>query len=444
MKNLSRFLLLSCALSLSACGWLGEKEKTPLQGKREAVLQAPAADALQNATTGENATTAVLPEAVPNAVWGQSLAYPTHNPQHLSLAGGLTKRLWSESVGKGIEKNRPVMAAPIIAEGRVYALDTAGQVSAFDVKTGKRLWKSSTRAENQAKDDLSAGGGIAYGRNAILVTNGSRDLAALNAQNGNVVWRTSMSAPLRGAPALLAGRAYVTDVLNHAIAVDANSGEKLWSFDGTPADIALLGTPAPAVDAARAVAALSNGVVVSLDLADGTMVWDARFNNASVASANLTDLRDVAGVPVLDSGKAYAVNASGRVIALDALSGARQWQKDARATGPLWPAGDVVFLMTREGVAARAAADGAEVWEAPLPQFGDEGDKEDPIRWFGPYLLSGKLYTFGSAGKAVVFDPQTGQQLDVIAIDDNLAGPPAIASDMAAMVNASGKLSLWQ
>lgn len=437
-----RFLLVASLLILSACGWLGEKEKPPLVGERLAVLQAPAADALADASSPDSIP-AALPEPMANAVWGQSLAYPTHNPQHLSLNGGLSKRLWSQSIGKGIEKDRPVLSPPLIAEGRVYALDTAGQVSAFD-KSGKRLWKQSTRTENQAKDDLSAGGGIAYGRNLVVVTNGSRDLAGLNAQNGALVWRTTLPSPLRGAPGVLAGRAYVTDVLNHVIAVDAASGEKLWTYDGTPADIALLGTPAPAVDSQRAVAALSNGVVVALGLTDGNLIWDARFNNASLAGANLTDLRDVAGVPVLDNGKAYAVNASGRIVALNAVSGARLWQKDARATGPLWPAGDLVFTMTREGLAARSAQDGAVLWEAPLPQFEDAGDKEDPIQWFGPYLLSGKLYAFGSAGAAVLFDPQTGKQLSVVQIDDNLAAPPAIAADGAAMVTSGGKLSFWQ
>lgn len=434
-------LLAISVVTLSACSWLGDKPKVPLAGKREPVLLAPAADALQ-LETGAAPLEITLPDALPNTIWAQSFGYPSHNPVHLPLSGGLTKRLWDKSVGAGVDKKNPLMSAPLIVENVIFAVDTRGRVTAMQADKSKTLWQENTRAKEQDKDELSAGGGIAYGRGQILATNGSRDLVALNAQTGAELWRLSLDAPLRGAPSVAAGRAYVTDAANHVVAVDAQTGKKLWSFDGTAQEIALLGTPAPALDDRQAIAALSNGTITSIGLVDGQSLWTGRFN-ISGGGADLSSLKDVAGVPVIDNGRVMAVNAAGYVVAYDAASGARMWQKDLGGTGGLWPAGNVVYVMTRDGISARSASDGAPVWNASLVQFEDK-DKEEPIAWYGPYLLSGKLYAFGSAGKAVVLDPFTGKQEAILDIADNLAAAPAIAGDMAVMVNASGKLSVWK
>lgn len=437
------FLLASATLfTLSACGWMGDKEDTPLPGKREPVLLAPAADMMQ-LEKNQTATAITFPAVMPNSVWAQPLAYPTHNPVHLQLDGGLKTKLWEKSIGEGVDKGRPLIASPVIANNIVYALDTRGRVTAMDRTSGKEIWREESRAKKQDKDELTAGGGLAYGRGQLLVTNGSRDLIALNAQTGETLWRTTLDAPLRGAPTVAAGRVYVVDAVNHISSLDSLTGTTTWHFDGEPQDIALLGTPAPAVDETQAIAALSNGNIFSLGVADGQSRWKSRFTLRAGGTDSLTDLRDVAGVPVMDGGRLMAVNASGNMIALDVQTGLRIWQKDLGGTGPLWPAGNVVYVMTRDGIMARGISDGSPIWHAPLIQYEDK-DKEKPIVWYGPYLLSGKLYAFGSAGKAVILDPNTGKQMDIVKIPDRLATAPAVADNTLLMITASGRLSAWQ
>ncbi len=436
-------LFLSAALlTLNGCSWFGEKEDAPLTGKREPVLLAPAAD-LMALEKNQEAVAIALPEIMPNTAWSQPLAYPTHNPVHLQLDGGLKKKLWDKSIGAGVDKNRPLIAAPLMVGNMVYAMDTKGRISALDRMTGKEVWNEESRAKKQDKDELTAGGGLAYGRGQLIVTNGSRDLIALNAQTGDDLWRTSLDAPLRGAPAVAAGRIYVTDAVNHITAIDSLTGARVWNFDGEQQDIALLGTPAPAVDETQAIAALSNGNNISLGINDGQSQWRGRFSLRSGGSEALNDLRDVAGVPVIDQGRVMAVNAAGNMVALDAASGSRLWQKDLGGTGSIWPAGNTVYVMTRNGIMARSASDGAPIWHAPLIQFKDE-DKEKPIAWYGPYLLSGKLYAFGTDGKAVVLDPANGKQVDVIKIPDHLAAAPSVAENTLLLITENGHLSAWQ
>lgn len=440
MRRLTILALL--ASTLAGCGWMGEKEKGPLEGKREAIIQSSAIDAQAMQKDGSETVAITLPEPAPNTVWGQAFGYPTHNPGHLILAGDLSTRLWSASIGKGTDEEKPIMPAPIIVENAVYALDTAGNVNAFALQDGKKLWSVPTRGEDQKKDELSAGGGLGYGRGVLVATNGSRDLIGLNPTNGVQAWRITLDAPLRGTPALIGGRAYVTDASNHIVAVDTASGAKIWTYNGAASEIALLGTPAPAVDERYAIGALSNGTITAVELSDGNTAWVGRFSSSTANDTSLTNLRDIASVPVIDGDNVYAINASGRMIALNAATGQRLWQKDVRGTGSLWPAGNAVFVVTREGVAARAAMTGDLIWEAALPQFRDAEDHDGPITWFGPYLLSGKLYAFGNNGDAVTFDPMTGKMLGVSKLDVELAANPAIAGGLAAMVDQSGRLSV--
>lgn len=438
MHHLTLLALLA-SVALAGCGWLGEKENGPLEGKREPVLQAPAADALAIQNLGETAAI-TIPEPQPNAVWAQAYGYPTHNPGHLALAGDGSQYVWSTSIGKGTDEKKPLMPAPIIIENTVYAMDTAGNISAFALDSGKKLWSLRTRGEDQEKDELSAGGGLGYGRGTLVVTNGSRDLIGLNPMTGAQTWRITLDAPLRGTPALLGGRAYVTDASNHIIAVDTTNGAKLWTYKGAASEIALLGTPAPAVDERHVIGALSNGTITAVELTDGSTAWVGRFNSSTASDTSLTNLRDIASVPVIDGNAVYAVNASGRMIALNAATGQRLWQKDVRGNGALWPAGNTVYIMTREGVAARAASTGDLLWEANLPQFVDVEDQDDPINWFGPYLLAGKLYAFGSHGEAVTLDPVTGQMMGLVKIDSGLAASPAVAGGLIAFVDQDGRL----
>lgn len=127
-------LLLSAAL-LAGCGDsmpklqdlnpFAEKE-VPLEGKRISVIQQ------ENITSDVAAASRpiVLPQPHANDAWSQPGGTPTNAPGHLALNGSV-KSAWNANIGTGSSFYGKLTASPIVYDGRVYALDAAGKVTAL-------------------------------------------------------------------------------------------------------------------------------------------------------------------------------------------------------------------------------------------------------------------------------------------------------------------------
>ena len=103
------------------------------------------------------------------------------------------EELWSRNVGSGASKYY-LKLRPMIAEGRVYAANRDGRVSAYDAETGDELWTSDT--------DAPISGGPGGGDGLVLVGSSDGDVVALAAETGEEKWRVKVSsevlAPING------------------------------------------------------------------------------------------------------------------------------------------------------------------------------------------------------------------------------------------------------
>src|SRR5512143_1926398 len=124
------------ALPLSGCGtWFGEPDAPPLPGERISVLQHQRTLA---ADPQAGLEPIVLPPALTNPDWpqaGGNSAHAMHNVQ----AGQVARPAWRVSIGAGVASDRPALAPPVVAAGRVFTIDTRHVVSAFEARTGERM-----------------------------------------------------------------------------------------------------------------------------------------------------------------------------------------------------------------------------------------------------------------------------------------------------------------
>src|SRR5689334_24518696 len=158
-KYLRVSILVAAALGASGCGILkkGKGPSTPVLGQRIAVLTGEGDVAVDPATTALPMT---LPAATVNTEWSQSGGNPTKSMGQLALGNALG-RAFSVQAGRGNSLTARLGAAPIVAGGRVYTIDTLGAVRAFDGSTGAQVWASQTPSEKGNSASLY-GGGIAY------------------------------------------------------------------------------------------------------------------------------------------------------------------------------------------------------------------------------------------------------------------------------------------
>ena len=63
-------------------------------------------------------------------------------------------RAWKTSIGEGASRYTRVLSQPVVAGGRVFAMDGAIQVSALDAATGGRIWAGRSEAGGGARQRL--------------------------------------------------------------------------------------------------------------------------------------------------------------------------------------------------------------------------------------------------------------------------------------------------
>ncbi len=79
-------------------------------------------------------------------------------------------------------------------------------------------------------------------------------------------------------------------------------------------------------------------------------------------------------------------------------------------------------------------------WIRRLPRYEDPEDKEGPILWSGPLLVSDRLIVVSSIGQAVSISPYTGAPLGLIEMPGDIEISPIAANGMVYMLTMDGEL----
>lgn len=442
MRVARRIVLVSLLAGLTACdtvgGWFGSAEDPPLPGQRISVLEL--AGGLEPSPELAN-TAVVLPAAAANEAWPQAGMVPTHTPGHLALALPL-EQAWSVNIGTGSSRERRLISAPVVAGGVVFAMDADGRISALDAGNGRQLWR--VRAATPDEDSAVLGGGLAYADGLLFATTGFGEIMALDPSNGGQVWRAAASGPVRSAPTVSGGRVFVVSVDNQIEALDAATGEALWSHTGILENAGILGGASPAVGGGIVVVPYSSGEVYALRVETGRPVWSDSLAAIRRVGA-MVALADILAHPVIDDNLVLAVGHSDRSAALDLRGGVRVWEQDVGGVNMPWVAGDYAFVLTRNAeIVALTRQGGAIRWVAPLPRWTDPEDREGPIVWTGPVLAGGRLIVVGSEGEGLLINPETGAIDGGFALRGDAAVAPVVAQGTLFVLSDNGILTAYR
>ena len=395
--------LLLASLAPAGCSLLGEK-KARLPGERIAVLGAERRYEADAAITG---TPVTLPAAVVNPDWPQAGGNTTHSMQHLALPD-TTRRVWNTSIGEGSGRYTKLMSQPVVANGRVFAMDGGVQVSAHDAASGNRIWRVDLKPDELRGNGF--GGGPSFANDRLFVSTGYAQVLALDPADGKVIWRRGLAAPIHSAPTVRDNRIFVVTVENELNALSADDGRKLWSHNGIPEPAGLLGGASPAADGEVVVVAYNSGELFALRVENGRVIWTDNLASQRGPSA-VAALADIHGRPIIDRDRVVAVSHSGRMVSIDLRRGDRVWERDISSSHQPWVVGDYVFVLANDNeVVCLTRADGKIRWAAPLPRYEDEKAKSDPIRWSGPVLGGNRLIALSSLGQATTISPLTGER----------------------------------
>lgn len=424
MPSVFRYAALTVALSLGACDtFFGESEGPPLPGERISVMK------LNRSLVADSAISDLrvrLPQPYENTAWPQSGGYAGHAMYHLAAPGSLNVA-WTADVGNAAGSDSVVMAQPVIADGRLFAMDARSTVSGHDASSGAQIWQVDLTPDEE-RDGLF-GGGLAYDEGRLFVTTPFGLVFALNPDSGAELWRTRLPAPLRTAPTASGGRVFAITVDNQMFALAADDGRRLWSYSGVIEDAGLLGGAAPAVVGDVVVAGFTSGEVTALKAETGRVLWGD--NLAGVARGDaIATLADIRGMPVVDRGQIFAISNSGTMAAFDINRGGRLWTVGIGSNQTPWVAGDFIYVVTTDSeIVCLTREDGRVRWIQGLPRYSNEEDQEGVLQWSGPVLVGDRLIVTGSSGEALSISPYTGEILGRIVLRSKSYVPAVVANN---------------
>jgi len=431
--------ILSCFM-LSACS-SNDDEKPRLEGERISIL-----DLERDITSSSKSETEInIPQAVTNNNWPQAGGNPQHLLENLTLGADkdqAIEKIWTADIGRGGTKSIPLNAHPIVANGRVFTLDTNNRLTAFHDQTGKTLWVQNI--QNPKEKDSVIAGGLAYDSDVLYVTSGYNEILAINPEDGSIYWRTALKAGSRAAPTIMNGRVFVNKLNNEIVALNAQTGETLWNYEGTAETTALLGAAAPAADEQIVIAAFSTGDLIALRVENGSNVWEDNLGNR-LRLGGMGGLSDIRGLPVIAGQRVIAASFGGKIAAFDKNNGTRLWQQNIGSSDTPWVSGNMVYVLTPDyNLMGMDIATGDVVWQSKLDLYANLKKRKNPLTWTGPIMANGHLIVMSIDGRFVEFDPKTGAKIRELRTGQDVSLSPIIAGGTLFILNEDGRLSAYR
>jgi outer membrane protein assembly factor BamB len=416
-------LILAASVAVSGCSTLNRinpfskgdegPQETAAEGERIAIVAADekleVAEALKGADfflpTPETITSWPLPGGTPE----QAVGHPE--------AGGNLSIAWKRGFGEGSDRGHHVTAPPVAANGKIFVMDGGATVTAFDAQSGSQVWRTNVRPDAR-RDKEAFGGGIAFADGKLYVTSGYRFAAQLDADTGAVGWRTATEQPIHAAPNVYGGRMFAVSVDNTLLTFDTATGAAGWNYQALTEPARILAASSPAVSGDTVVASFGSGELVALRTANGNDLWNEALSRANRNNA-LSEIRDIPGRPVIYQGDVFAVSHSGVFAATDLRTGQARWSLPVTGITTPWPAGDVVYVVSKAGEVICAARETGQIYwiqdlgasrEQRAGGFMGVGRKKFTTRpiWSSPLLASNRLILVGTSGELVALNAKTG------------------------------------
>ncbi|HEX6742029.1 MAG TPA: PQQ-binding-like beta-propeller repeat protein [Sphingomicrobium sp.] len=434
-------LLMAAAITAGGCSILkrGGRPKTPVIGERIPVLTNEGDVTVDPAVSSIPMT---LPAAVANSSWTQSGGNAAKSVGHLALGTALS-RVFTVPAGRGSSLTARLSAEPVVADGRVYTIDTLGTVRAFDGRNGARLWESQTPNDRGNEASLY-GGGLAYDNGFIYATNGLGYVSALDVRTGGIVWKVRPGGPLRGAPTISNGTIYVMSQDNQIYSLKEADGSTNWSQAAALEIAGVFGSASPAAGQGTVVAGFSSGELNAYRYENGRMVWQDALQRTSIRTS-VSSLSDIDADPVIDNGQVIAIGQGGRMVALELTTGQRLWELNIAGISTPWVAGDWIYVITDDAKLLCVYRQNGHIrWINQLPQFEHSRAKKGEIDYVGPVLAGERLIVGGSNGTLINIDPATGSFQSQTNIGAGVSQSPVVANSTLYVYDDAGRLSAYR
>ena len=285
--------------------------------------------------------------------------------------------IWKFPTGGSIEDS------PAVANGMVYIESDNGFLYSLNATTGEPVWQTSVGSNVQftyANLILTSSPVVSQGIVYIGSLNGY--LYALNAVTGAIAWKTPAGGPIECSPAYADGAIYFTaqqPATGMLFKLDANTGDVLWNFTIPYLHSFLGGTEmlgSPSVAAGMVFASSDFGAYYAVDAATGQQVW-------SLINTAATEF--IVSSPIYENGNLYILDIF-NIVCLNVADGHEVWSAytgDELYVSPSYADGLIYVTTSERHIYILDTADkGTKIAAATMPSSS----------WSSPTIANGMLY----------------------------------------------------
>jgi len=313
-----------------------------------------------------------------------------------------------------------------VVDQQVFVANAAGAVHAIDAQNGQSLWRVDVGSR------LSTGVG-ADGVTAAVVTV-DNELVVVRATGE--AWRTRLSSRVFTPPLVAGQRVFVLGADRSVTAFDGTNGARLWQQSPRVADALVLQQPSLLAPFGNTLLVGISGRLLALDPNTGRPLWEAPV--ATPRGVNeIERLVDLVG-PIARRGDVVCARAfQAAVGCLDAERGAMGWTQPSDGASGLSMDADQVYGAARNGrVVAWAATDGQQRWAVDHLLH----------RGVTAPLAAGRSIIVGDAqGFVHLLSRDDGSILNRLTTDGSaIFGGPALAGNTLIAVTRNGGVFGWR
>jgi outer membrane protein assembly factor BamB len=338
------------------------------------------------------------------------------------------QKVWTASVAdKGAKPLRLGLGLSIDGN-RVYAAGRKGEVAAFDLESGRALWRTKTK--------LALSGGPGSGAGLVVVGSTFGDLIALNPTTGAVIWKVRLNGEVLSAPAITEKLIAIRTVDGKLHGLAPKDGQELWSTEQQVPRLSLRGTASPVLTGDLVLSGFDNGKVEAVNVSDGSVAWETTISPAH-GKTELERMDDVDATVRVSGSDVYAVGFQGRISMLALDTGQTWWSHDASSYRALGLDDNSIYVSTSDGeVIALRRRTGTEIWrqKALLHRRLSAAVEADSAIVTADYR--GYVHWLDKATGALAARASTGKV--------RISNSPVVSGNLVLVVNDIGKITAFR
>ena len=262
------------------------------------------------------------------------------------------EREWSVSNNNELTYGRLI---PVIYEGKVFYINSAGYLSSIDLDSGEILWSKNTQ------DVVSSGLDVNFKTISYGTLDGS--IVALDFQDGSELWRSAISSESLSPPANSGSHVIIQTVDGRIAGYDLKSGKQEWFHQTVLPTLTLRGTSRPIIDQGFIFTGFASGKIAMIYPDSGAIRLELPIT-LNEGKSELERIIDIDGRSIIVNDLLIAASYQGNITAINLRDGRPAWQEELSSFKDLTSNGNRVIAVDEKSILkAFGTATGAIIWD---------------------------------------------------------------------------------